>query len=344
MKKIVIPIIMLLIILLSIRLNDLKNLSDIEINVRNKPNTSGEIISIIKPGESVQVIETYNEWVKIKYQDSFAYTYRVSLSTQNIRIHPTGFVIPISLSYKNTPNQLIKDHLTIFDYKLPKHIAQIVLFLIVIIVQVKFKKGKKRDTKKDRSTYSHINRVTNELKTNQKVKTNIETQLKVSNQPAKSKNKKSRFDWEKYNKKKGNDFEDFIARKFPKKHYVFLDWVSDKTTLTGLSPESNKNPDLKFKHRDSGKILHIECKYRFDDNASLEDWRLKRYKRFGAVNKENVFIAFGTGGKPNNPDNLYIIPTYKIKNSEHIHEIKENYRKKNTHKNLYLNTTTMILK
>ena len=131
---------------------------------------------------------------------------------------------------------------------------------------------------------------------------------------------------------KGNLFESYIADKFPKKHYLLQEWTSDKTSSSGKWAVSNLNPDLKFLELSSNKEFCVECKYRKNDEVHIEERQLRRYRAIAAKTKIPVFLALGTGGKPNRPECLYLIPIYVTKGVSDLNTIKKKYQKKDISK------------
>lgn len=79
--------------------------------------------------------------------------------------------------------------------------------------------------------------------------------------------------------------------------------------------EENVEPDLKFSIGD--KTIAVECKYRgrFNKNNAVI-WsypeQIERYQTYRKENNVPVFVAIGVDGKPDNPDNFYIIPLYRL--------------------------------
>ncbi len=143
--------------------------------------------------------------------------------------------------------------------------------------------------------------------------------------------KKEQSDYEK-NKKKGDDFEAFIVSKFNKEKFVFKNWAGDKIS-NGQYAESTTQPDLLYEWKGSAKNfpLWVECKWRSKaENGKLKfayPKQLERYKNYEKEEGIPIFIALGVGGKPNKPEQLFLIPLRFI----HSHELElsklEGYRK-----------------
>jgi hypothetical protein len=121
------------------------------------------------------------------------------------------------------------------------------------------------------------------------------------------------------NKKKGDDFEKFIIKKFNKQYFTIKQWAGDKF-IDGTYSEKTQQPDIivEFNLRDYSKKVAIECKWRSSTfkggvQVSYAD-QLKRYKEFEQQEKTDVYIALGIGGRASMPDSLYLIPLKSISN------------------------------
>jgi len=136
-----------------------------------------------------------------------------------------------------------------------------------------------------------------------------------------------------YKKKKGDDFEKYIAQKFNKKYFTIKEWAGDKY-VNGVYANTTTQPDLLLETNFSQKnrCFSVECKwrqylYKGGVEFGKED-QFKRYKNYEETKKIPVFLAIGVGGKASAPENLYIVPLKAIKsNFIHITEMKK-YEKK----------------
>lgn len=115
-------------------------------------------------------------------------------------------------------------------------------------------------------------------------------------------------------KAKGDEFEKFIRRSFNSEYFETIHWTSDKG-VDGIYARSNQNPDLvmQLNLKDVNFRFAVECKWRgkLPGNNEVELCRsdqLDRYKTYGKKNQMEVFIALGVGGKPEYPEQLYIVP------------------------------------
>jgi hypothetical protein len=121
-------------------------------------------------------------------------------------------------------------------------------------------------------------------------------------------------------KKKGDDFEKFIIKKFNSKYFTIKQWAGDKY-VDGLYSEKTQQPDIivQFQYNNYKRTIAIECKWRQDYyNGGVEiayDSQLKRYKNFTKTEKIKVYIALGIGGKAGVSDVLYLIPLKDLQES-----------------------------
>jgi hypothetical protein len=116
------------------------------------------------------------------------------------------------------------------------------------------------------------------------------------------------------NKEKGDLFESYIIRCFDETAFRIEHWQSDKG-IDGRYAEANKDPDLILTLVAGNKKskFAVECKYR----STVEDYnqfnicysaQFSRYKEFAKKENTPVFIALGIGGKPDFPDDIYMLP------------------------------------
>ena len=121
-------------------------------------------------------------------------------------------------------------------------------------------------------------------------------------------------------KRKGDDFEKFVVKKFNKKYFTLKEWTSDKF-IDGVYAENTLGPDLvyQFSLGNISEGLAVECKWRnklYDNLNIVTAQQLKNYRNFGQEKNIPVFIILGVGGKPSAPEQLYIIPLNKINSAE----------------------------
>lgn len=148
-------------------------------------------------------------------------------------------------------------------------------------------------------------------------------------------------------KKKGDDFEKYVVKKFDVKFFKLLDWASDKF-IEGTYSISSLNPDMtwEFRIKDIRHKFAVECKWRSDFYKSkieiCSEDQLKRYKKYGDENEQPVFIVLGVGGKASNPNYLYLIPIDEMKETTVGPDFLKGFGK-NREKNFYYDYKTKIL-
>jgi len=149
------------------------------------------------------------------------------------------------------------------------------------------------------------------------------------------------------NKKKGDDFEKFIVKKFDLKYFTIKQWAGDKY-VEGVYSEKTLQPDIivEYNHKKVSKQLAIECKYRERFNKgviklSYPD-QLKRYKQFQEESGINVYIALGVGGKASNPDELFLIPLSELNDPNVTQAVVANYSK-NVENNFFYKNRSQAL-
>jgi hypothetical protein len=119
-------------------------------------------------------------------------------------------------------------------------------------------------------------------------------------------------------KEKGNDFEKFVVQKFNKKYFKIIEWAGDKY-VNGIYAETSKQPDLriKFSLYEIEKEFAVECKYRSYYYKGGIDWakenQRSNYQSYSEANGIVTFVVIGVGGKPESPDELFIVPLQDLK-------------------------------
>ena len=117
---------------------------------------------------------------------------------------------------------------------------------------------------------------------------------------------------------KGHAFEDYIITLFDESNFKLLYWNNDnKVASNGVFPQSNSLPDLEFAFL--GKRKHrfaVECKWRkgFAEGKITwaQDHQVGIYEQYEKENRIPVFIAIGVGGKPYDPEKLFVTPLCNI--------------------------------
>ena len=146
---------------------------------------------------------------------------------------------------------------------------------------------------------------------------------------------------------KGYEFEKWVIAKFPKLYYEVQEWRSDKYHK-GHYAKSSMLPDFEiiYRHKNRRVVFAVECKWRNEFHNGKIVWtkieQLERYKEYESASSKSVFVVIGIGGKPDNPQSLYIIPLRKINSTElSLYELKGH--SKSTDKDFFFNSYNNIL-
>ena len=119
----------------------------------------------------------------------------------------------------------------------------------------------------------------------------------------------------------GKDFEKFVIHLFDEKEWIIEDWTRDMSRTAGRLVRSDLKPDIIVTHRNTGRQFAIECKYRSNFvEGRLESGRIdfgiwwanrrqiENYRKFHEEFNIPVFILIGIGGRPTNPEKMFLIP------------------------------------
>ncbi|MBC8401992.1 MAG: hypothetical protein H8E14_10930 [Candidatus Marinimicrobia bacterium] len=115
---------------------------------------------------------------------------------------------------------------------------------------------------------------------------------------------------------KGEEFEKCIRKKVfvPSKYELVMkthDYNENKKDYV----ESSLYPDYLFRNLKTGEEFFVEVKYRerlWDGKLNwCKPYQFKRYKKANLNYK--IIIAIGLGGRPRNPESVYLIPLDQIK-------------------------------
>ena len=125
---------------------------------------------------------------------------------------------------------------------------------------------------------------------------------------------------------KGFKFEKYVLSLFDLERYdkdkaaayKIVLWTGDYGKNTCYKIETDSEPDLIIRHLESNIIFAVECKYRsrlYDDKIDVGKPRnLNNYKMYAYKNLDiPTFVVFGLGGQPDNPDQMFCVPIFKIK-------------------------------
>jgi hypothetical protein len=112
---------------------------------------------------------------------------------------------------------------------------------------------------------------------------------------------------------KGDPFEYLVANMFPSNDFDLLQSTPKRTDINGRSVEEVKDPDLKIRHRRTGHIFWVECRYRREPYCGRVIWcnseQLKHFREFQArVQTETVYVVIGVGGWAKVPEQIFLLP------------------------------------
>lgn len=142
------------------------------------------------------------------------------------------------------------------------------------------------------------------------------------------------------NKYYGDLFEEWVVknsniRKNNDKENSFwelVEWRSDKY-IEGYYAQSNGYPDLRLKsisdkstfyHKD--ETILVECKWRGKKNFYIEDKKIEKYEAYkNQIEAKKLFYVFGIGWNENQPREVYIIPSNRIKKASKDKEVDEQF-------------------
>ena len=120
--------------------------------------------------------------------------------------------------------------------------------------------------------------------------------------------------------KKGTRFEQYVADLFPVPDFVIKDRTRDVSKFLGRRVESDMHPDFLFRNQKTGKSFAVECKWRgkwaCNKNGDLGLWwkpyQAERYVAYGRESGIPVFVAFGIGGSPERPEEVYFLEANRL--------------------------------
>jgi hypothetical protein len=114
---------------------------------------------------------------------------------------------------------------------------------------------------------------------------------------------------------KGARFEKYVSTLFPEPDIIVQDRTRDNSKLLNRLVESDGYPDFVFRNKKTNKIFAVECKWRGQWAQSKNGeiglwWNGVHSERYSAYEKKTsipVFIAFGIGGSPEKPKEVYFM-------------------------------------
>lgn len=112
--------------------------------------------------------------------------------------------------------------------------------------------------------------------------------------------------------RKGYVFEKWVVTRFDPTYFDLVEWGSDKA-VNARRPRTAGNPDLTFEYPFLGiatSRIAVECKWRefFPYDVILTPEQIANYQRFRDETEIPVFVVLGTGGSPDDPGKIFVIP------------------------------------
>lgn len=120
---------------------------------------------------------------------------------------------------------------------------------------------------------------------------------------------------------KGTRFEQYVSTLFPEPKFVIHDRTRDVSKFLNRRVESDTHPDFVFRNTETGKSFAVECKWRARWAQGKEGdlglwWNLPQWERYSSYQKESgtpVFVAFGIGGSPEKPNEVYFLELERLR-------------------------------
>ncbi len=143
-------------------------------------------------------------------------------------------------------------------------------------------------------------------------------------------------------------FETYVVQKLNPRFFRLDHWAGDKF-FVGRYANTDLYPDIQMTLNTSeGRFpLAVECKWRSKQKGDFiwfsEDGQLKRYQRFSKKTGRPTFIALGLGGKPSDPEEVYIIPVQAFKRGTQHHATLTHYRKPNPEQGFFFDVESGVL-
>ncbi|MBI5004101.1 hypothetical protein HZC00_03335 [Candidatus Kaiserbacteria bacterium] len=116
---------------------------------------------------------------------------------------------------------------------------------------------------------------------------------------------------------KGTRFEHYVSTLFPEPDFSIHDRTRDISKFLNRRVESNMRPDFVFRNQKDQSLFAVECKWRGrwaqGKNGDLGLWwdqiQGERYRAYGRESGIPVYVAFGVGGSPEKPKEVYFLDT-----------------------------------
>ena len=119
----------------------------------------------------------------------------------------------------------------------------------------------------------------------------------------------------------GISLENYVLSLFDMRDWSIVDYTKDLSKKFGRKVESDSNPDFVMRHKDTNKVIAIECKYKSRFMRGVKEhgitwaseYQIKNYNAFREKTNYHVFAVIGIGGSPSKPKSMFIVPLYRLK-------------------------------
>jgi hypothetical protein len=115
----------------------------------------------------------------------------------------------------------------------------------------------------------------------------------------------------------GYRFEKYVLDLFNEKYYDIVERTHSHRTNEQRYVESSLNPDFTIRHKPSGQVFAVECKFRSGLDSGKLHWsnpqQLKRYNEFARERNIPVYIVIGFKGVDTEPEDMFVIPLEEAK-------------------------------
>jgi len=130
------------------------------------------------------------------------------------------------------------------------------------------------------------------------------------------------------NVEKGDKFERYVVNRFDDRLFSIVEWTTDMSRKHNRFVESDCNPDLVIRDRNTNEIFCVECKYRSRLVNGYFDWsypeQMNRYFSYAHERKIPFHIVLGFGGSPDSPSEVFCVPLEETKNPQiHISTLQK---------------------
>lgn len=120
---------------------------------------------------------------------------------------------------------------------------------------------------------------------------------------------------------KGTRFEQYVSTLFPEPDFAVEDRTRDVSKFLNRRVESDSHPDFVFRNQKTGRSFAVECKWRAQwkrgNSGDLGLWwdraKGENYVAFGRRANMPVYVAFGIGGTPDKPHEVYFLEMERLR-------------------------------